>query len=474
LNLEPAAPLAPDLRALLAACRSAPADDTPRLILADWLDENADDAGISPDDARARAELIRVQVDLARPTYHTAHVAMLRAAEARLLTAHVPDWLGDLGPKLWETRRKQEFGFAAHLAAARPVPPLNPLATSSGWRFERGLLTVYLNPSELTDPEFLAWFASPLAVWVEQVAVRVGGPDELERLPVPASLRPVVGVACSIGGPSARSMQIGEPGALTAERCRAVIGSANFSLVRVLTLHPTAVEAGALAALCESDASGLRRFTIHAPLSDTDAGFLAESALDGLSALDVSGCDLGPVGFARLVHSPHLRQLTSLVAFRNRFGCEGLIALAASPLAGRLTVLEIQNTGVSDRGVSALAESALLERLIGPGLNLSMNPISDAGAKALAGCAHLAPFTELILRECLIGDGGAKALASSRFVGALAYLDLWKNRIGDAGARALARSPHLGFIRNLSMRDNPITATGARALRERFGDRVTV
>lgn len=44
-----------DARALLAACRREPGDDTARLVFADFLDENGEDA---------RAELIRVQVEL--------------------------------------------------------------------------------------------------------------------------------------------------------------------------------------------------------------------------------------------------------------------------------------------------------------------------------------------------------------------------------------------------------------------------
>src|SRR4051794_39662892 len=153
--------LNPDLLALLAGCRAAPADDTPRLILADWLDENADSAGIPADDARARAQLIRVQVELARPTCDTGHLAQLRAAEARLLTANAARWLGDLPWRLAESRQRQ-FGFGARVPGTNAVATFDPLATNGGWRFHRGLLTVELYPEEL-DAEFAAWFASPLA-----------------------------------------------------------------------------------------------------------------------------------------------------------------------------------------------------------------------------------------------------------------------------------------------------------------------
>ncbi|MBN9119452.1 MAG: TIGR02996 domain-containing protein [Planctomycetes bacterium] len=471
-----ASPLNPDLLALLSGCRAAPADDTPRLVLADWLDENADSAGLPADDARARAALIRVQVELARPTCDIGRLAQLRGEEARLLAANAARWLGTLARRLWDTRRRPAFGFAAHLAAARPTPDFDPLATNSGWRFHRGLLTVELYPEELDDAEFAAWFASPPAAWVEEAGVDVAGLSALERLRVPDAMRPYLGVRYALGAEPRPTMRIGgpRPESLNAKSCKRLLRSENFGLVRTLRMYQPAIKAGALRAMVEANVAGLRRLSVRATIDDASAAFLARAPLESLSALDVSGCDLGPDGFRLLVGSPHLRQLTALVAFRNHFGCDGLVALAASPLAGRLTVLEIQNTGIGDRGVAAVAESSLLERLVGPGLNLSMNAISDAGAEALAQCPHLAPFTELILRDNRIGNAGARALAASPGVANLTYLDLWKNRIGDPGARALAASPHLGDVRELSLRDNAITARGAGVLQERFGERVKV
>lgn len=468
--------LSPDLLALLSGCRAAPADDTPRLVLADWLDENADAAGMPADDARARARLIRVQVELARPTFDTSRAQQLRAEEAGLLRDSAADWLGGLGVQLWAERRRQAFGFAAGTAGGRAVPPFDPLATNSGWRFDRGLLTLELHQVELVDPGFAAWFGSPLAAWVETAAVDVSGAEALERLAVADEVRPYLGVRCVLGEPPHPTMQLAapRPGPVAPEDVRRLARCANFALIRSLTLHPTAVQAKTLPALVGADVSGLRRLTIKAPLTRTDTALIAATPLVNLSALDVSGCDLGDEAMGELVRSPHLNQLVSLVAFRNRFGCDSLVALAGSPLAGRLTVLELQNTGVGDRGVAALAESALLERVVGPGLNLSMNPIADAGAAALATCPYLEPFTELILRDCRIGDAGAAALAESPNVANLTYLDLWKNRVGDGGAAALADSPHLGDVRELSLRDNAIGGTGERALRARFGDRVKV
>lgn len=55
----------PDYRAGLAAVLAAPDDDTPRLVLADWLEERAD-LFADPQGMRDRAEFVRVQCELAR------------------------------------------------------------------------------------------------------------------------------------------------------------------------------------------------------------------------------------------------------------------------------------------------------------------------------------------------------------------------------------------------------------------------
>jgi uncharacterized protein (TIGR02996 family) len=468
-------PLHADLLALLGACRAAPADDMPRLVLADWLDENAEAAGLpSADDARERAALLRVQVELAHPTCDTDRVAQLRGAESQLLARNAARWLGDLRNRLDQLHGRQPFGFAR--GVGQSGPPFDPLAPGHTWRFTRGLLTIDLASDGLTGLELAGWFTGPLAAWVEEAGVTIDGLSALEHLTVTDALRPYLGVRYTLGAPPRPTMRLNgaRPEVLHAKRCRQLLKCPNFGLVRSLTVHSLAVEAGALRHLPDANIAGLRWLSIRAPVGDAGAAYLAATPLINLSALDVVGCEIGADGLKLIANSPHLQQLVALSAFRNRFGCGGLAALAASPLAERLHRLEIQNNGIGDRGAAALAESPLLERLSGPGLNLSMNPIADAGAAALAASPHMEPFTDLILRDCRVADRGARALAGSPRLANLAYLDLWHNRVADRGARALAASAHLGNLRELSLRDNSITPRSATVLRARYGDRVKV
>src|SRR5829696_7073157 len=101
-------------------------DDTPRLVYADWLEENGQEE---------RAEFIRVQVQRARlPEWDPAQVR-LRLREQALLEAHGEAWLAAM-PKIkgvrWEGFRRSivaEVSFAsfegmrANAPAARAAAP---------------------------------------------------------------------------------------------------------------------------------------------------------------------------------------------------------------------------------------------------------------------------------------------------------------------------------------------------------------
>lgn len=74
-----------DDEALIRAIAEQPEEDTPRLALADWLDELGGEANV------ARAEFIRIQVELARQPDATTQ-AELRRREAELWVLHRHAW----------------------------------------------------------------------------------------------------------------------------------------------------------------------------------------------------------------------------------------------------------------------------------------------------------------------------------------------------------------------------------------------
>src|SRR5262245_10829405 len=74
----------PELLNLLRACKDDPADDQPRLVLADWLEEHGQ-AG--------RAEFVRVQCRWAGLDWYAPEVPELEARQAELLRADGDGWL---------------------------------------------------------------------------------------------------------------------------------------------------------------------------------------------------------------------------------------------------------------------------------------------------------------------------------------------------------------------------------------------
>jgi uncharacterized protein (TIGR02996 family) len=74
-----------DEQALLKAIADQPDEDTPRLAFADWLDESGTESNV------ARAEFIRIQVELATPT-DPEREKELRRREAELWQPHRHTW----------------------------------------------------------------------------------------------------------------------------------------------------------------------------------------------------------------------------------------------------------------------------------------------------------------------------------------------------------------------------------------------
>jgi uncharacterized protein (TIGR02996 family) len=132
------APDNPFLQALLAE----PDDDTLRLVMADWLDEN---------NQPARAEFIRVQIELARGAEDRAHRRELELRQRDLLIAHDREWVAPLAKVLgcepgrwggWVFRRGfveyfrlsayKAWATGARLSRLTPVRELNITGGADG------------------------------------------------------------------------------------------------------------------------------------------------------------------------------------------------------------------------------------------------------------------------------------------------------------------------------------------------------
>ncbi len=104
--------------ALMRAICDNPDEDTPRLVFADWLQENGD---------QARAEFIRVQIDAVRERPRRRRTLLARAAE--LLAEHRERWLAELPDEhgwVWCEPFRRGFVEELLVTSDMPTPPHDP------------------------------------------------------------------------------------------------------------------------------------------------------------------------------------------------------------------------------------------------------------------------------------------------------------------------------------------------------------
>jgi uncharacterized protein (TIGR02996 family) len=124
---SPASPFAattrPEVLVFLDEIKANPDDDTPRLIFADWLQENG-----TPGEA-ARGELMRLQVVRHQLLPSDPRQPLLRRREMQLLSLHWVRWLGglaDCGNWFFERGLLQLQGDAENLLGRKAVAAATP------------------------------------------------------------------------------------------------------------------------------------------------------------------------------------------------------------------------------------------------------------------------------------------------------------------------------------------------------------
>jgi uncharacterized protein (TIGR02996 family) len=378
-----------DEQGLLAAIWADPHDDTPRLVYADWLDEN---------DQPARAEFVRVQCALARlDEYDEVERPPLAKREQLLWKRHAKDWKAGL-PKALQTAAFRR-GF--------PAPRLKATIASSFLK---------LPPDEFAAAP-LWWYSIPPApsrlgkLLACPQLLRVGALQLGEGW-----LSPPADVTAFAASPNVRNLssldlsrtyRFGERGvaALAA-------GAANLPHLRTLNLSVCNLNGKALAALA---ASPLHR---------------------QLTALDLSGND-AKGGSMEAIFAPGAFPALTTLSTPSTIGVDGLKAVAASSPAFALRRLRIY---VEERAnVSAFAAWPGLKSV--RELDLFNSLIRDRVA-ALFASPHLADLRSLRIE--MMGNRPAdlqafRDLAAGKYLPGLRELRLvWGRYVIDAAAGVLA------------------------------------
>lgn len=198
----------------------------------------------------------------------------------------------------------------------------------------------------------------------------------------------------------------------------------------------------------------------------------------------------GAADIGRFAESPHANNVTELSFEFDSIRPEGLAALAASPLFGRLNALELNNPsflpallvdalGVAGRG-GALSRLSLPSNRVNrddaeplfrlpllrelQSLDMSDNPLAGDGATALAESGIVRGLRVLNLSNTKPAVQGIKALTEASGLAGLRSLDLSNNGLGPTAVKALAACGGFRGLRVLNLSNNHVRDSGAADL----------
>jgi uncharacterized protein (TIGR02996 family) len=448
-------------------------DDTPRLVYADWLEENGQDE---------RAEFIRVQIERAHlPAWDAAQVR-LRLREQELLERHGESWLAELpaveGAK-WEGLRRgivAEVSFAsfeamrANAHACRAVAPVE--AVTVRW---------------------------PRRKEAKKAAHPIAELRELSLTGVPDGGEEVARLADS---PQLATLRVLTARGLWAEVLTRLVASPHLGGLKALRFPSNNLgnaglraltRAATLTALEELDLSALgrhERYNYDPIIRAAGMGSLMGWAgLAGVRSLTLSGNDVSRDGLRALLRSPHAAALKELSLRDGRLDGQAMAEFASALPELQLESLSVGENVLKQLGAEYIATAPCLREL--KALRLDRCEVTLAGARLLAkkgafldglrlldvGHNHFGPvglgallereppeLHTLRMRDNDLFDKGAALLAESPASDALLEVDLSQNGLGAGATQALGESAHLRGLLVLRLGDNPINESAAATL----------
>lgn len=474
-------------KAFLEDILAHPDDDAPRLIFADWLEEEGD---------AERGEFIRVQVERAHLPIWDPRQVRLRLRESELIKQYGEKWKQELPTLEGVEWREFRRGFVAGAsfedfqvlqtcaAACWAAAPIEVAAVARRNRPNLPRQSIKPIPAlrELILDE----------VWIVRDEVK-----QLARTPLLSTLRTLEINNCN----------------LSVDGFRVLAASRHLFNVTTLRLPENYIGNGgveilagatSLSSLAELDLSQSGRYGRYFEDPTLEPAGLKELArwpsLAQLRSLNLSGHAVGSSGLRSLLQSKHLSQLKELILRQNDgFGPEAMQEFGAARSELQLDVLNLGLNILRNSGAENLATAPCLREL--KVLNLERCEIHMAGARRLAEADYLELLRELnvndnsfgpnglqailkakpkqlhtlYIRNNDLGDGGAVLLAASPTVATLQDVDLSQNDIETKGAKALAKSKHLKNLLCLRLKSNKIDKAARVALkRSAFGKGLSV
>jgi uncharacterized protein (TIGR02996 family) len=495
--------------ALLRAIRDMPDEDTPRLMYADYLDENA-----TTDAQQAQAEFIRVQIERSQLPEGDPRRNALEDRAHELLAEHECSWVGVAPDDMEElTDWRFERGFVTEVAAT-PVFMRGPGADLCAahpirrWRVTSGDTGTNF-PEDLKEAGQRGWAARLEAVdltgWYSGLGELSGflgkrsnferirelnligrGPLEplaeiIENAPFRDQLR---NLRCGQGGYDGWPLDVPEFVRALGTACRLETLGVPAAMLMIDAARDL-LAANVLSSLTSLDLSYNQ--------IDADASDAFQRARFRLRELDLSGTPLGGAALDDLLGYPSLRELRVLRLNRCGNTAGNIRELAASPFWTQAEELHMQmgmgqmgmewNEELAEDEVPAEADPASLTPLFnaaGPKnlrvLDLAGNGLRDPGVELLCAAKWAEPLTYLDLSQNYLSDEALRTLAKCGRFKNLRTLHLNFNSayyqyeaagnemVTDAGLRALADCPDFANLRVLSISGTRITAAGVEAV----------
>lgn len=342
-----------DRNDFLQTILAAPEDDAPRLIFADWLEEQGE---------TERAEFIRIQCELAQSAEGDPRRKRLRAREQELLRLYQVAWREQL-PELEEVRWETfERGF------------VSAVRVESRAAFETQAKTIF-EAAPIRELRFHRIYQ-----------------DGARKIALSAYLQKV------------RILDLEDGNAIGNVGLEALAGSPYIRELNEMKLRSNAIGPAGVRALARSKyLESLTDLSLdHNALFDEGVEAIAESPrFRQLKQLSLGWTECGDRALMALARAKHLATLNWLYLSGNQISDDGLIALADSEILTSLRALYMEANRIGDRGVEALARSKTLANLVW--IYLKSNRITDEGAMALVNSEHLQKTEELVLIENLVG-----------------------------------------------------------------------
>jgi uncharacterized protein (TIGR02996 family) len=351
--------------AFLQAILEQPDDDAPRLIFADWLEENGD---------TERAEFIRVQIELARMPDGDRKGAALRKREAALLKVHKQRWLGLLHAVISDGEFRRGFlekavfkynQFSGHVDSLLNSTPLRSL----------GIVFRSMMFSDRFDAALAELAKHPRVSLIEELDLSAAGLSEasiggLARSEALTNLRSLNLMYCETG-----------PGAL-----KALMHSPTLRHLQELRLgsewdyqYLECLDDEAIQGLMNGPRwHQLTALHVSQPrASESSLVRLIESPNSQLRTLKLRGCRCNGRTVQALIERPErAARWRHLSLVGNSLKNKALLPLAQSPHLTNLATLDLRSNEASLMFARALAKSPSLQALTR--LELGGNPIPAA------------------------------------------------------------------------------------------------